>query len=294
MASWLGSTSDPSAFVNHVANGRFTVRSAGLLSLTTSGGLNSISARVPTGTVTSNAFPSKVPLSSTVLTRNWLTAKFSGWGVWLNDILFHALLAALVGDFPTARANLEAALEYQSPEGNLACLRTASQEWVDRSQSPIGAYVVWRIFELTGDRALLAEHFSTLLRAHRWWLAKRDGNGDGLIEYGSSPTGTGAFVHTKQGAMDESFMDNAPIFDRAGFDAEGLGFVAGGDEGGGVGQGGNDAGGLVAVLGMELLLYRREEAVEVDVEEAEEVGLSSRAHGRIIFAGYSPGARCSV
>jgi putative isomerase len=155
---------------------------------------------------------------TTVLTRNWLTAKFSGWGVWLNDILFHALLAALVGDFPTARANLEAALEYQSPEGNLACLRTASQEWVDRSQSPIGAYVVWRIFELTGDRALLAEHFSTLLRAHRWWLAKRDGNGDGLIEYGSSPTGTGAFVHTKQGAMDESFMDNAPIFDAAGFD----------------------------------------------------------------------------
>ncbi len=71
---------------------------------------------------------------TTVLTRNWLTAKFSGWGVWLNDMLFHALLAGLVGDFPTARANLEAALEYQSPEGNLACLRTASQEWIDRSQ----------------------------------------------------------------------------------------------------------------------------------------------------------------
>ena len=30
--------------------------------------------------------------------------------------------------------------------------------------------------------------------------------------------GTGAFVHTKQAAMDESFMDNAPVFDRADFD----------------------------------------------------------------------------
>ena len=61
----------------------------------------------------------------------------------------------------------------------------------------------------------------------------------------------------------------------AGLDAEGLGFVAGGDERGGVGHGGDDAGGLAAVLGMELLLDRREEAVEVDVQEAEEVGLSS-------------------
>lgn len=157
---------------------------------------------------------------TTVLTRNWLTGKFSGWGVWLNDMLFHALLAGLAGDFATARANLDAALEYQSPEGNLACLRTTNEEWIDRSQSPIGAYVLWRLYELSGDRSLLIEHFPTLLRAHRWWLDRRDGNGDGLIEYGSSPTGTGAFVHTKQGAMDESFMDNAPIFDRAGFDAD--------------------------------------------------------------------------
>ena len=155
---------------------------------------------------------------TTVLTRNWLTGKFSGWGVWLNDMFFHALLAGLAGDFATARANLEAALEYQSPEGNLACLRTANEEWIDRSQSPIGAYVLWRLYEMTGDRSLLLEHFQTLLRAHRWWMTKRDTNGDGLIEYGSSPTGTGAFVHTKQGAMDESFMDNAPIFDSAGFD----------------------------------------------------------------------------
>ena len=73
---------------------------------------------------------------------------------------------------------------------------------------------------MTGDRSLLAEHFPVLIRAHRWWSERRDGNGDGLLEYGSSPTGTGAFVHTKQAAMDESFMDNAPVFDRAGFDAD--------------------------------------------------------------------------
>lgn len=155
---------------------------------------------------------------TTVLTRNWLAGKFAGWGVWLNDMCVHALLAGLAGDFVTARANLDAALEYQSPAGNLACLRTTNEEWIDRSQSPLGAYVLWRLYEMTGDRSLLAEHYPTLLRAHRWWMTRRDGNGDGLLEYGSTPTGTGAFVHTRQAAMDESMMDNAPIFDGAGFD----------------------------------------------------------------------------
>jgi hypothetical protein len=39
---------------------------------------------------------------------------------------------------------------------------------------------------------------------------------------------------------------------------------------------------------MELLLNRREEAVEIDVQEAEEVGLSWGAHVGIIFAACSP------
>jgi hypothetical protein len=59
-----------------------------------------------------------------------------------------------------------------------------------------------------------------------------------------------------------------------GFDAEGLGFVAGGDERAGVGHGAADADGLAAVLGVKLLLYGRKEAVEIDVQEAEQVGLS--------------------
>jgi hypothetical protein len=36
------------------------------------------------------------------------------------------------------------------------------------------------------------------------------------------------------------------------------------------------------------LFYGREEAVEIDVKEGEEIGLSERAHERIIFASYSP------
>jgi hypothetical protein len=39
---------------------------------------------------------------------------------------------------------------------------------------------------------------------------------------------------------------------------------------------------------MELLFYGRKEAVEVDVEEGEDIGLSGGAHRRIIFAWCSP------
>jgi len=66
----------------------------------------------------------------------------------------------------------------------------------------------------------------------------------------------------------------------SGLDAESFGFVAGRDEGGGVGDGGDDADGFIAEFGVELLLDGREEAVEVDVEEGEEVGLSGRAHSQ--------------
>jgi hypothetical protein len=39
---------------------------------------------------------------------------------------------------------------------------------------------------------------------------------------------------------------------------------------------------------VQLLLDRREEAVEIDVEEAEAIGLCARRHGLIIFAWVSP------
>ncbi len=64
-----------------------------------------------------------------------------------------------------------------------------------------------------------------------------------------------------------------------GVDAEGLGLVAGGDEGAGIGHGAGDAEGLAAVFGVQLLLDGREEAVEIDVEEAEAVGFLRRGHG---------------
>ena len=75
----------------------------------------------------------------------------------------------------------------------------------------------------------------------------------------------------------------------AGLDAEGLGLVAGGDAAGGVGHGGDDGERAVAVFGVELLLDRRKEAVEVDVEEARSGRIERGSSWREL---YSPAVRC--
>jgi hypothetical protein len=68
---------------------------------------------------------------------------------------------------------------------------------------------------------------------------------------------------------------------RAGLDAEGLRLVAGGNAAGGVGHRWDDGEGAVAVFGMELLLDGSKEAIEVDVEKAEPVGLGGAGHADV-------------
>jgi len=85
-----------------------------------------------------------------------------------------------------------------------------------------------------------------------------DGLGDGVGVLGV--LGVVAFEEDDAGA---EFFGFAYL--SAGFDTGGFGLVAGGDAHGGVGEGGDDGEGFAAVFGVELLLYGREEAVEVDV-----------------------------
>ena len=148
----------------------------------------------------------------TCLTRSWVR-HLGGWGIWLSDVLYNALLNARAGDSYMARENLRAVFAGQQPAGNLPCLLAGFEEWVDRTQLPIASYITWRVYLLTGDRTLLEESYGTLRRYYAWFAAYRDGNQNGLFEYGSTPTGHAHNTHTKQGAMNESGMDNMPIFD---------------------------------------------------------------------------------
>jgi putative isomerase len=150
----------------------------------------------------------------TSLSRNWVAQKFGGWGVWLNDVLYHGLMAGLF-DAEIARENLAAVFAGATPAGNLPCLLTGRDSWVDRSQPPIGAFIVWLLFLRTRDKRILSESYDVLARNHDWWWRTRDGNGDGLVEYGTSPVGAGLYRGTKLAAKDESSMDNSPTHDEA-------------------------------------------------------------------------------
>lgn len=150
----------------------------------------------------------------TSLSRNWVAQKFGGWGVWLNDVLYHGLMAGLF-DADVACENLSAVFAGITADGNLPCLLTGRDSWVDRSQPPIGAFIVWLLYLRTRNRRFLEQGYDVLTRNHDWWWRMRDGNGDGLVEYGTSPVGQGLYRGTKLAAKDESSMDNSPVHDEA-------------------------------------------------------------------------------
>jgi putative isomerase len=153
----------------------------------------------------------------TSLSRNWVSQKFGGFGVWLDDIFYHALMAGLF-DAEVARENLRAIYAGATAAGNLPCLVTGRDSWIDRTQPPIGSLICWMLHKRLGSRDLLQEAWPVLLANHDWWWRTRDGNGDGLVEYGTSPVGGGLYRGTKLAAKDESSMDNSPTHDEAKLD----------------------------------------------------------------------------
>jgi putative isomerase len=71
------------------------------------------------------------------------------------------------------------------------------------------------LYRRLGDIGLLREAWPVLRANHDWWWRTRDGNGDGMMEYGTSPIGGGLYRGTKLAAKDESSMDNSPTHDEA-------------------------------------------------------------------------------
>ena len=153
----------------------------------------------------------------TSISRNWNQRKFGGFGVWLDDQLYAALMTGML-DPEVGRENLRAALASATPQGNLACLVTANDAWVDRTQIPVASFVVWSMFLRSRDRSVLTLMAGALRRNHAWWWANRDPDGRGLAAYGTSDVGEGLYKGTSFGARNESSMDNSPIHDEARYD----------------------------------------------------------------------------
>lgn len=156
----------------------------------------------------------------TSLSRIWVAQKFGGFGIWLTDIFYHAMLSGCF-DTALARENLRAVLAAAQPAGNLPCLVTGRDAWIDRSQPPVCSFVFWMLAERAGAADLIELAYPKLLANHDWWFTHRDGNGDGLFEWGTTAdVGEGLYRSTKLGAKNESSMDNSPLHDEAVFDKQ--------------------------------------------------------------------------
>lgn len=127
---------------------------------------------------------------------------------------------------------IKAVLETQYPNGNIPNWRGRFGGTPDRSQPPVGSYVVFKLFGKLGDLELLKFSYPYLKKWHAFWKApgasgrpRRDGNGDGLLEWGSDSDLIMGAVPTweenaggRQRAMWESGQDDLPRWEEASFD----------------------------------------------------------------------------
>jgi hypothetical protein len=155
------------------------------------------------------------------------------WTILGQNSLFNALGLVLESQ-KLALDTLRAVLETQYPNGNIPNWRGRFGGTADRSQPPVGAFVVLKLFERLGDMEILRHAYPYLQRWHDFWMAprangttRRDGNGDGLLEWGSDAELIGRNVPSweknasgRMRAGWESGQDDLPNWDDAPFNEE--------------------------------------------------------------------------
>lgn len=169
--------------------------------------------------------------------RRWIFPAPDGsrdlWTIFEWDAFFNAL-EAVVEDRETAAREIEAVLDCQYPWGNIPNWRSPRNGSPDRSQPPVGAFGVLKVYYRSGDLSLLTKAYEPLKRWHYFWTdpglagtPRRDGNRDGLLEWGSDRDRLADGVPEwernasgRQRAAWESGQDDLPNFDRVPFNEE--------------------------------------------------------------------------
>ena len=132
-----------------------------------------------------------------------------GWNSFLTGQM------AMMVDARAASATMHALLEGQLLDGRIPLRRQPlpspkgeTAVTAGRSMPPVGAVSVWRIYLATRDLELLAWAYPRLKQWNDWWIADRgdgqswrDGNGDGLLEFGYD-------AEAEQGALGARTLTN--------------------------------------------------------------------------------------
>ena len=161
--------------------------------------------------------------------RRWIFPSPEGkpdlWTIFEWDGFFNADEASIF-DCALAKQEVNAVLETIYPWGNLPNWRSARNGCRDHSQPPVGSFLTLRVYLRCGDRKWLAGAYTLLKKWLYFWIRdqgkhkKRDGNGNGLLEWGSdtplvSPHQPPWEVKAdgRQRAAWESGQDDLPNFD---------------------------------------------------------------------------------
>lgn len=167
-------------------------------------------------------FDTRRRLVSSPVSRDWC-ADWKGVSVWCWDTF---LVAGLIStESPQlARLNFEAvtaAIDELGMVPNYYMAHGAASR--DRSMPPLGSYMIWKVQQASQDTSWLDRIYPRLAMWHDWWFANRDGNGDGLLEWGSNAEPKFEFPqllqdnpqlrHSAKCALYESGLDNSPMYD---------------------------------------------------------------------------------
>jgi hypothetical protein len=165
--------------------------------------------------------------------RRWIFPAPGGgrdhWTIFAWDSFFNALELGVESE-TLAVSTLQAVLATQFDNGNIPNWRGRFWGPMDRSQPPVGAFCVLKHYLRFGGRAVLEYAFPYLERWSAWWTAdkrgkpRRDGNANGLCEWGSdgdlvrpSPASWENGTTGHQRAAWESGEDDLPNWDDGGW-----------------------------------------------------------------------------
>lgn len=128
---------------------------------------------------------------SHVIGRGWWIIRkqnpdLTPYFVW--DGFFTSAMSSLE-DIEGARNTVRTIVSYTTPAGFVPSYSHWSAEigytTLDRSMPPVGSLSVWKMHQRYPDKAFLEEVYPKLLSWHDWWRTARDGNKNGLLEWGS-------------------------------------------------------------------------------------------------------------
>lgn len=155
------------------------------------------------------------------VSRTW-NVGWEGWILFDWDTYFAAYMLAL-DNKELAYANAIAITKEITKNGFIPNFGSARCTSEDRSEPPVGAFVVKEIYKKYQEKWFLYEVFDELLSWNRWWADNRDVGGylcwgSDPYEHGKLPDWLEKGIGTKKGAKWESGLDNSPMFDDAVFD----------------------------------------------------------------------------